>query len=575
MASGNETKQRMPAMVQQSDKSDLQRVGSALAEAMGLDEDGQGEQLVNMATLYRDTHKIALEQQARAFWFHQMSVELARSPQGWRRWLPHWVIRRRTERRLARLGLFDADRYVGRYPDIVPSGQGPVFHFLKHGLLEQREGGPDFAATSYPRTDPSLFPLILASGLFDPEWYARTYQVGGAPMALLQDYFDRSAEDLLCEPGPLFSGSFYRMENPDTRTLHPLEHYAIYGMREGRRAFRPATADRFMAGGDAAPLRSLADFLTAGRKVAVLHWDQGNFFFTDIARYTVEAIAALGYDVALLTDHAGLDLDEQDIFVVAPHEYCVHGPGAEFSEDMAQRVIHINTEQWHTSWFSLALHKMLESRRALDINPLSARGLGRLGIQAGFLPLLPRKGGVFDFKQAQLSRQVTELRAVKPLIFPADFVDRPYDILFAGALNDRRGRALATLAPTLAKYDCFLHAPRLRGRPITAQSPNMINSADLAQLARNAKILLNIHQGDSHYFEWHRLVLSGIAQGCVPLSEPCTDIGIVKPGEHYVSVRIEEMADRLRWLLETPAGQRELARLHQNGRLLMAKLETM
>jgi hypothetical protein len=346
-------------------------------------------------------------------------------------------------------------------------------------------------------------------------------------------------------------------------------------MREGRRAFRPATADRFMAGGDAGPLPGLSDFLTPGRKVAVLHWAQGNFFFTDIARYVAEAIAARGHEVALLSDHVGLNADDQDIFVVAPHEYCVHGPGAHWSDEMARGAVHINTEQWHTSWFSLALHKMKESKKALDINPLSARGLGRLGIKAGFLPLLPRPGGIFDFNQTQLSSQVTKLRAVKPLFCPADFADRPYDVLFAGALNDRRGKALATLAPALASYDCFLHAPQLRGRPVTAESPNMIHSADLAQLARNAKILLNIHQGESHYFEWHRLVLTGIAQGCVPLSEPCADIGLVKPGEHYVSARIEEMPDRLKWLLETSAGRRALARLHQNGRNLMTMLETM
>lgn len=562
-------------MIPQSDDVALQRVSGALVDAIGEEATDQSDRLASMAKLYRETHRVALEQQARAIWFHRMASELARTPRGWLRWLPHWFVHRQMNRRLVRLGLFDADRYVGRYPDVARSRHGPLHHFLENGLIEQREGGPDFVATFHFHTNPEMLPLILSSGLFDPDWYARTYQVEGTPMALLQDYLDRSSDDPLCEPGPLFSGAFYRIENPDTRSLHPLEHYVAYGMQEGRRAFRPATADRFMAGGDGHSLRGLADFLTPGRKAVVLHWEQGNFFFTDIARYTAEAIAALGHEVALLVNHEGLDLADQDIFVVAPHEYCVHGPGAHFSKEAAKRLVHINTEQWHTSWFSLALHKMTESKRALDINPLSARGLGRLGIQAGFLPLLPRAGGVFDFKQRRLSQQVTALRAVKPLIFPADFADRPYDILFAGALNDRRGEALAKLAPALSNYNCFLHAPRLRGRPITAQSPNMINSGDLAQLARNAKILLNIHQGDSHYFEWHRLVLSGIAQGCVPLSEPCADIGLVKPGEHYVSARVEEMADRLKWLLETSAGRRELMRLHKNGRTLMTKLETM
>lgn len=529
------------------------------------------ERLAIVESLYRETYKLALEQQARASWFQRVAVELARPPRGWHRWQPYWMMQRRIVRRLARFGLFDADGYLNRYPDVAISRHNPVYHFLQHGLPEQRDGGIDFSGLPNIQTNPALLPVILGGGLFDPDWYAKTYKILGTPTELLEDYLRVSAKDPLRDPGPLFSGIFYTLENPDTRSVQPLEHYVGYGMREGRRAFRASAADRFMADAPDTPLPGMADYLAAGRKVAVLHWDKGNFFFTDIARYVTETIAALGFEVTMLTDHAGLDLDGMEIVVVAPHEYCVHGPGAHFPAGVAARAVHINTEQWHTSWFSLALDKMLASRRALDINPLSARGLSRLGIHAGFLPLLPRANGIFDFKQAPLSRQVTDLRAVKPLTFPARFADRPYDILFAGALNNRRARALATLAPVLSGYDCFLHAPRLQG-PVTPENPNMINSSDLAQLAKNARILLNIHQGESHYFEWHRLVLTGIAQGCVPVTEPCSDIGIVRPGEHYVAVPIEEMAERIAWLLDTAAGQRELARLHDNGRTLMAKL---
>lgn len=530
------------------------------------------ERLAIVETLYRETYKLAVEQQAKASWFQRVAVELARPPRGWHRWQPYWMMQRRIVRRLARLGLFDADGYLNRYPDVAISRHNPVYHFLQHGLPEQRDGGIDFSGLPHIQTNPVLLPVILSSRLFDPVWYAKTYKMHGTPTELLEDYLLMSVKDPLRDPGPLFSGIFYTLENPDTRGVQPLEHYVGYGMREGRRAFRASAADRFMVDAPAPPLPVMADYLAPGRKVVVLHWNKGNFFFTDIARYVTETIAALGFEVAMLTDHAGLDLDETEIVVVAPHEYCVHGPGAHFPDVVAARVVHINTEQWHTSWFSLALDKMRVSKRALDINPLSARGLSRLGIHAGFLPLLPRANGVFDFERAALSRQVTDLRAVKPLTFPARFEDRPYDILFAGALNNRRAGALAALAPALSSYDCFLHAPRLTG-PITSNNPNMINSRDLAQLAKNAKILLNIHQGDSHYFEWHRLVLTGIAQGCVPVTESCSDIGIVRPDEHYVAVPIEEMADRIAWLLDTAAGQRELARLHDNGRALMARLE--
>jgi len=472
---------------------------------------------------------------------------------------------------LERAGIFNASDYLFRYPDVGAARLSPVYHYLAHGMHEGRDGG-GYGSVA-PRVEPDLdaIPAILASGLFDSRWYAAQYGVVGTDAQLVEDFLKSSAQDALRQPGPLFSCAFYSLEHPDTRITNPLVHYVRYGMREGRRAFQSTVADVFMTQAHDQPIHTFRDFLQPGWPVVVLYWKDGNFFFTDIAKYVAETLSGAGFEVQLLDDHRGLDLDRTEVIVVAPHEYCVHGPGTELAPAIAARVVHMNLEQWHTSWFSLSLDKMLTSRRALDINPLSARGLARLGIKAGFLPLLPRTGGVFDFGRQPPSKQLTELRAVKPLTYPRKVLKRPYDILFVGYLNKRRARSLAELGHVLSDYDCFLHAPRFTG-PITPDSPNMIGSQDLAQIAQNAKLLLNIHQGESHYFEWHRLVVSGIAQGCVPLTEPCANIGIVEPGKHYIEATLDEMPARIAWLLGTAQGLREIERIHENGRKLMAKL---
>ncbi|MEO6091657.1 MAG: hypothetical protein ABIT04_09445 [Novosphingobium sp.] len=529
-------------------------------------------QLTAVQSLYREAHTTALAERAKAAWLHQLAMELARMPQGWRRWLPLWLWRRKLEQRLSRNGIFDTADYVFRYPDVGIRGLSPVYHYLAHGMSEGRDGGACVTGPPGTELDLDAIPAILASGLFDARWYAAQYGVSGTDQQLVEDFLKASTQDTLRRPGPLFSSAFYSLEHPDTRAFNPLVHYVRRGMREGRRAFQSPVADAFMTQAADRPIHSFHDFLEAGRPVLVLYWKDGNFFFTDIARYVAETLAGGGFEVRLLDEHRGLDLDGLEIVVVAPHEYCVHGPGTEFTAEIAARLIHVNLEQWHTSWFSLALDKMLTSRKALDINPLSARGLARLGIKAGFLPLLPRPGGVFDFGREPPSKQLTGLRAIKPLTYPAKVLERPYDILFVGYLNNRRARALAELGHVLSDYDCFLHAPRLTG-PVTSDSPNMIGSRDLAQIALNAKLLLNIHQGESHYFEWHRLVVSGIAQGCVPLTEPCAAIGLVVPGEHYIEARLDEMADRIAWLLGTAPGRREIERVHENGRKLMARLD--
>lgn len=522
--------------------------------------------------LYREAHATAVSERVRATWLEKVAVELSRPPKGWRRWLPFWVWQRRVARRMARLEIFDSASYLFRYPDVRIGRLSSIYHYLAHGRGEGRDGGIDFSNRLPVEPDLDAIPAVLGSGLFDPLWYAEQYGVSGSDKDLAADFLTTSAQDPLRQPGPLFSGAFYGLEHPDTRIMNPLVHYVRYGMREGRRAFQSSLADIFMTQATDQRVHSFRDFLEPDWPVVVLHWREGNFFFTDIARYVAETLASAGFEVTLLDDHRALDLSRTEIIVVAPHEYCVHGPGTEFAPEVAARVLHVNLEQWHTQWFSLSLDKMLTSRKALDINPLSARGLARLGIKAGFLPLLPRPGGVFDFGQQPPSTQLTRLRAIKPLTYPRKVLERPYDILFVGYLNKRRARSLAELGHVLSDYDCFLHAPRFTG-PITPDSPNMIGSRDLAQIAQNAKLLLNIHQGESHYFEWHRLVVSGIAQGCVPLTEPCANIGLVEPGVHYIEATLDEMPDRIAWLLGTAEGRREIERLHENGRKLMAGLD--
>ena len=529
-------------------------------------------QLALSKQLYLKANAEALTQRARAAWLHDLAQELSRPPKGWRRWLPYEVWHLKALKRIAAADIFDGADYLSRYPDVRLGRENPLFHYLAHGMAEGRDPGKLITSNIHSEIDLGAIPQIVASGLFDARWYSDMYGITGSHKELAEDYLVSSAKDILRQPGPLFSGSFYSLENPDVHPMNPLIHYLRHGMAQGRRAFQSSAADAFMTEASDQPIHTIYDFLTLGRPVAVLHWKGGNFFFTDIAKYVCEILKASGFEVSLHDDHRDLDLSSMDIVVVAPHEYCVHGPGAEFAAQEAERVVYVNLEQWHTSWFSLALDKMLKSRKALDINPLSAKGLSCLGIKAGFLPLLPSKDGVFDLGQAPPSRQLTHLRAIKPLIYPTDILSRPYDILFVGYLNERRARALAGMGHSLSDFNCFLHAPRFNG-PVTADNPNMIGARDLAQIAQNAKLLLNIHQGESHYFEWHRLVVSGIAQGCVPLTEPCADIGIVKAGEHYIEATIDEMPEYIEWLLGTPPGQTEIKRLHENGRALMARLQ--
>ena len=326
------------------------------------------------------------------------------------------------------------------------------------------------------------------------------------------------------------------------------------------------------------PLRDLAWFCRDARMVEVFYWEAGNFFFRDIAAYTVFVLERQGIAARLCHGEAG-DPGEADALggntaiIVAPHEFCAYGPGRHWPRERLAAAICLNTEQWQTSWFRLALDAMRVSRKVLDINPASAAALTHLGLESAFLPMLPLPGSNFDIPRQPLSAQQARLRALAPMTWPDEVARRPYDIAFVAVLNPRREAALARLAPTLARYDCFLHAPVLDG-PLRDGSPDLLDSADFAQVSRHSRVLLNIHQGESAYFEWHRIVLSGIMEGCVVLTEPCTPIAEVSAGVHYLEAELDAMPALLDWLLGTPAGLAQLEAIHANCRALRQRVDS-
>jgi hypothetical protein len=63
---------------------------------------------------------------------------LAGQPRWWA-FLPRSRQNRMEQDRLRRLGLFDAQSYLRKNPDVAQAGMDPVFHFLNHGIDEDRQ----------------------------------------------------------------------------------------------------------------------------------------------------------------------------------------------------------------------------------------------------------------------------------------------------------------------------------------------------------------------------------------------------------------------------------------------------
>jgi len=497
-------------------------------------------------------------------------------------------------------GLFDPQWYAATYPDVRMSGLSPGEHFLRIGrrigrpgtdqaLQRQRSGSaaplPESGSAASRSQLPNAvgrapLPVITAqireavarTKLFDERWYLSQYGPRTRhPEDLLIDYLSSFTADPTRDPGPLFSTAYYAATHQDIGGLHPFLHLVLHGLREGRHAFPAHKINSFFDGVDPSQVPEFRDVAAADRLTVVLTWDKGNFFFTEIAEYTARYLQSLGMRAESRTDVSAAELEKSNVIIVAPHEFCVYGPGRDWSPRHLQRATYLNTEQWHTSWFALAFGFVIQSGKVIDINPASAAALATLGFEASFMPLLPLAGSCFSHPDQPLSESLTRHKAMKSLHYPEAVHERPYDVMFVGVANQRRAKALAGLAPVLQRYECFVHAPEF-ATPVRAGDPDMIGNADLAQIARNSKILLNIHQGETHYFEWHRLVVSGIMEGCIVVTEKCHPTGVFQPGEHYLETTLEDMGALIAHLLDTEHGRATLARVHENCRKARNKI---
>jgi GT2 family glycosyltransferase len=173
-------------------------------------------------------------------------------------------------------GLFDADWYINKYPDVATYAAGPLEHFCEHGLHEYRDPGPNFDTRRYldavpdtalnplppflraldegesgderpawmPEDAESLLYLFRTSGLLDEAWYYEAYpDVARSGKDALSHYMDFGAAELR-NPGPDFDAEHYAFSYPEYRVSFPspIAHFLRIGQRRG---FRPTGTSRY------------------------------------------------------------------------------------------------------------------------------------------------------------------------------------------------------------------------------------------------------------------------------------------------------------------------------------------
>ena len=392
--------------------------------------------------------------------------------------------------------------------------------------------------------------ILRESPFFDGDWYKATYTDLPATMDPAEHYFLSGARERR-RGGPLFNTQWYLANNPDVAAdrLNPVAHFHLTGAREGRTPWTSADLLEWQSPSIQDVESALTrvwrkphdeSFLDRAKPVALYVSSVGNFFFRELAVLCEVGLQEAGYRVDLRSELDAPPRDGETALVLAPHEFYYLGKGVGLAENPAFATsIPIGTEQWQTTWFSRALPFMLRAKRVLDINVQSADAFARLGVNARWLAL-GYSPGATSYETATrdaIPHAIHRLANIDPASLSTEvrpLKERPIDILFVGARSPRRNEIVAGLTPMLASLNAFVHFTD----PVAPlRADEHVNAALFTLLARNSRVLLNIHQTDMPYFEWQRIVLSGIWQRSLVITETCFDVPFLRAGSHYVGVR--------------------------------------
>lgn len=499
--------------------------------------------------------------------------------------------------------LFDPTWYRWAHPDVAEGGRNTLSHYVLHGAAEGRRAHPRFDADYYakqietppdPKTDLlshyATHGLARGIALNPAEGLRSRIEASFAATPAAEQLRVRERRGNLprrLRACPAFGVDFYRhgwgaeFEDEADGARHFLERGAIEGIPLG-------PSDRVEEW-----LRELEDLHSEGEHVSHSYLQQaptepavepghrvtfyasskGNAFFREMAQHLAHGFRTAGADARVLDERAEItpptDLRREHAIIVAPHEFFQLGDGPKrLSFELLRRSSIWTAEQPGSPYFSMCLWYARFARRVLEANPLTAVVWSELGIPAQALPL----GWVEGFEdyadgadvRSSCVRAALLPEARAPIPIDAPLARRPLDVFFNGVLTERRNQFFALNAWLFAELPCALYMP-VPWRPISDELPSSLDARDATALAQRAKISLNVHRGEMPYFEWHRLVVRGIWQKSVVVTEPSLRVPWLEPGEHYIECAIEDIPRKLDWLLRTDAGRAEMEAVRERA----------
>jgi hypothetical protein len=304
-------------------------------------------------------------------------------------------------------------------------------------------------------------------------------------------------------------------------------------------------------------------------RVAVYNSSTGNYFFDEMRDLLAAGLRELGLHVSIRSETDGFDPSDHWHIVIAPHEFFYLGQGVQLAAgELPSNLILVNTEQPSTQWFQLAAQFFPRARALWDVDYLSSQRLRNRGWQCSYLPL----GYVADFQPFQATRELPRHHGtcfLEPHVRRAPdgteaLAGRPIDLAFFGNPTPRRQAFFSGAASVLSRYRCYIHFSD-GSRPLLPGKTTFMNTQTVMGLVRRSKILLNIHRDTDPYFEWQRVVMQGLWQKTLVISEPCSPAPPFRADLDYVEAALDDIPALVNYYLANARGRNEAQEIASRG----------
>ncbi|MBO1324900.1 hypothetical protein K2X14_07045 [Acetobacter sp. TBRC 12305] len=468
-------------------------------------------------------------------------------------------------------GLFDAEFYTHDNTDAQQSGLDPVVHYVLSGVKDARNPNENFNTVIYY----NLYRNVIGQNENPFAHYIRNNNhLMFFEKGLLQDYSYETITKLITRfrTYPFFDPDDYIRMNSDLSTAHipALQHAVLYGIAEGREVFSKRAIVRFLGNACKKPLDytlSGAEKISAGpQSIGVFHHSAGNSFIVELAECLVGYLRDSGLNATVMTEKtAAADAPDLCIFC-APHEFFfLDGNETWKRDEIIQKSIMFNTEQPQTVWFTRGILYILMSAGVMDLCHQNLDGFALSGLPVFHFdpPLKPQACRLLAADRTHPLFRVLPKAARQGSSPFTPFAERSIDISFFGNASARRERFFARAARFFSDYRCFFYYRKADG-PIPSTGAYDILSRLPRLVAENSKIALNIHRDDNCFFEWHRIVVQGMASGAVVVTEDCFAHPLYKSGVHFLAESPRHIPNLVEWLVRTPDGQETASRIQAN-----------